>query len=145
MGSLGFFGGRFGASSQALAIRIGYCIGFTISMDIVLPNVVRPHCRNYNTIQYTTIQLLFVSYFFCFSPFIFASFLITYSLFLFLIFLPFPSSLPDLAPTISHSHSLSTGSFIVLFVVHPISGDPDSLFLISCWTPEILLKYGEYV
>ena len=112
-------------------------------MDIVLPNVVRPHCRNYNTIQYTTIQLLFVSYFFCFSPFIFASFLITYSLFLFLIFLPFPSSLPDLAPTISHSHSLSTGSFIVLFVVHPISGDPDSLFLISCWTPEILLKYGE--
>ena len=26
-------------SSQALAIRIGYCIGFTIFMDIGLPNV----------------------------------------------------------------------------------------------------------
>ena len=44
---------------QALAIRIGYCIGFTILMDIGLPNIYRPHCgkRQYNTIHYNTIFL----------------------------------------------------------------------------------------
>ena len=42
---------------QALAIRIGYCIGFTIFIDIGLPNMNGPHCTKCNTIQYTTIQL----------------------------------------------------------------------------------------
>ena len=32
-------GKRVKVYEQALAIRIGYCIGFTISIDIVLPNV----------------------------------------------------------------------------------------------------------
>ena len=107
---------------QALAIRIGYCIGFTILMDIGLPNIYRPHCgkRQYNTIHYNTIffslspfSLTFIyslSIHLCFFPN--THFPNTHSLIVFLTFLPHCSLLLVPSPIITHSHSLSLFSFM---------------------------------